>query len=145
MQCPRCHYLETKVVDSRDIDNNNTIRRRRECLQCESRFTTFERIGFTELMIVKKDGTKELYDRDKLKRSIMLACAKRTKISIEDVYNMIGNLEISWLEQGNEITSYQIGDDVMMQLKNLDFVAYMRFSSVYKKFESKEDFILLLE
>ncbi len=96
-------------------------------------------------MIVKKDGTKELYDRDKLKRSIMLACAKRTKISIEDVYNMIGNLEISWLEQGNEITSYQIGDDVMMQLKNLDFVAYMRFSSVYKKFESKEDFILLLE
>ena len=144
MQCPRCHYLETKVIDSRDIDSNQTIRRRRECLNCESRFTTFERIGFTELMVMKKDGTKELYDRDKLKRSIMLACAKRKKISVEDIYSLISNLEIKRLEQGNEITSIQIGDDVIAQLRNLDFVAYMRFASVYKKFESEEDFRALI-
>ena len=144
MQCPRCHYLETKVIDSRDIDSNQTIRRRRECLNCESRFTTFERIGFTELMVMKKDGTKELYDRDKLKRSIMLACAKRKKISVEDIYSLISNLEIKRLEQGNEITSQQIGDDVIAQLRNLDFVAYMRFASVYKKFESEEDFRSLI-
>lgn len=144
MQCPRCHYLETKVIDSRDIDSNQTIRRRRECLQCESRFTTFERVGFTELMVMKKDGTKELYDRDKLKRSIMLACAKRKKVTVEDVYSLISNLEIKWLEQGNEITSQQIGDDVIEQLKDLDFVAYMRFASVYKKFESIDDFRSLL-
>lgn len=144
MQCPRCHYLETKVIDSRDIDSNQTIRRRRECLNCESRFTTFERIGFTELMVMKKDGTKELYDRDKLKRSIMLACAKRKRISVEDIYSLISNLEIKRLEQGNEITSQQIGDDVIAHLRNLDFVAYMRFASVYKKFESEEDFRALI-
>jgi transcriptional repressor NrdR len=144
MQCPRCHYLETKVIDSRDIDSNQTIRRRRECLHCESRFTTFERVGFTELMVMKKDWTKELYDRDKLKRSIMLACAKRKKISVEDVYSLISNLEVRRLEQGNEISSQQIGDDVIEQLKDLDFVAYMRFASVYKKFESVEDFRSLL-
>lgn len=145
MQCPRCHYLETKVIDSRDIDNNQTIRRRRECLNCESRFTTFERIGFTELMVLKKDNTKELYDRDKLKKSIMLACAKRKKINVEDIYNLISNLEVRWLEQGNEVSSQQIGDNVIEQLKALDFVAYMRFASVYKKFESEEDFRSLLE
>ncbi len=93
---------------------------------------------------MKKDGTKELYDRDKLKRSIMLACAKRKKVTVEDVYSLISNLEIKWLEQGNEITSQQIGDDVIEQLKDLDFVAYMRFASVYKKFESIDDFRSLL-
>lgn len=144
MKCPRCQYLETKVIDSRDIDSSKTIRRRRECLHCESRFTTFERIGFTELMVLKNDQSKELYDRDKLKKSIMLACAKRTKISIEDVHNIISQLEIQRLEQGNEISSHKIGDDVTQELKKLDFVAFMRFASVYKKFESKEDFRSLL-
>lgn len=145
MKCPRCHYLETKVLDSRDIDDGHTIRRRRECLNCESRFTTFERTGFTELMIVKKDGTKELYNRDKLKRSIILACAKRNKVTIEDIHNLIGNLEIKRLEQGNEITTQEIGDDVIEELRKLDFVAYVRFASVYKKFESQEDFRALVQ
>ena len=90
MQCPRCHYLETKVIDSRDIDSNQTIRRRRECLNCESRFTTFERIGFTELMVMKKDGTKELYDRDKLKRSIRFASVYKKFESEEDFRALIG-------------------------------------------------------
>ena len=99
MKCPRCHHLETKVVDSRDIETNQSIRRRRQCLSCESRFTTFERIGFTELMVIKKDESKELYNREKLKKSLMLACTKRKNISIEDISNIISNLEIKRLEQ----------------------------------------------
>ncbi len=107
MKCPRCGYAETKVIDSRDVDTNQSIRRRRECLHCESRFTTFERIGFTELIVIKKSGSKELYDRDKLKKSILLACAKRS-INIEDIHNLITNLEIEWLTRGNEISSHTI-------------------------------------
>ncbi|MBP7885449.1 transcriptional repressor NrdR [Patescibacteria group bacterium] len=144
MQCPRCHYPETKVIDSRDIDSHQTIRRRRECLNCESRFTTFEKIGFTELMVAKKDGTRQLYDRDKLKRSIMLACAKRRNVDVEAIYAMISALEVKRLAQGNEISSQQIGDDVIAELKKLDIVAYMRFASVYKKFESIDDFRQLI-
>jgi transcriptional repressor NrdR len=144
MQCPRCHHLETKVTDSRDVDNNSTIRRRRECLWCGVRFTTFERVGFTELMVVKKDGMKELYNRDKLKKSIMLAFAKRKKVSIEDIHNLISNLEIKRLEQGNEISSHIIWEDVVDSLKDLDFVAYIRFASVYKEFKTIDDFKIFL-
>jgi transcriptional repressor NrdR len=144
MQCPRCHYIETKVTDSRDVDNNTTIRRRRECLGCGTRFTTFERVGFTELMVIKRDNTKELYNRDKLKKSIMLAFAKRNKIDIEDIQNLISNLEVKWLEQGNEISSHTIGEDVVDALKDLDFVAYIRFASVYKQFKTIDDFKLFI-
>ena len=140
MQCPRCHHDETKVTDSRDVDTNTTIRRRRECLGCGVRFTTFERVWFTELMVVKKDGTKELYNRDKLKKSIMLAFAKRNLISVEAIHNLITNLEIKRLEQGNEITSQTVGEDVVDALKDLDFVAYIRFASVYKQFKTIDDF-----
>lgn len=144
MQCPRCHYIETKVTDSRDVDNNTTIRRRRECLGCGSRFTTFERVWFTELMVIKRDNTKELYNRDKLKKSIMLAFAKRNKVNIEDIQNLISNLEVKWLEQGNEIYSHTIGEDVVDALKDLDFVAYIRFASVYKQFKTIDDFKLFI-
>ncbi len=144
MQCPRCHYIETKVTDSRDVDNNTTIRRRRECLGCGTRFTTFERVWFTELMVIKRDNTKELYNRDKLKKSIMLAFAKRNKVNIEDIQNLISNLEVKWLEQGNEIYSHTIGEDVVDALKDLDFVAYIRFASVYKQFKTIDDFKLFI-
>ncbi len=140
MQCPRCHHDETKVTDSRDVDNNTTIRRRRECLGCGVRFTTFERVGFTELMVIKKDGTKELYNRDKLKKAIMLAFAKRNLVSVETIHNLITNLEIKWLEQGNEISSQTVGEDVVDALKDVDFVAYLRFASVYKQFKTIDDF-----
>lgn len=140
MQCPRCHHDETKVTDSRDVDTNTTIRRRRECLGCWVRFTTFERVWFTELMVIKKDGTKELYNRDKLKKSIMLAFAKRNLVSVEAIHNLITNLEIKRLEQGNEITSQTVGEDVVDALKDLDFVAYIRFASVYKQFKTIDDF-----
>ena len=144
MQCPRCHHIETKVIDSRDVDNNSTIRRRRECLWCGSRFTTFERVWFTELMVVKKDGTKELYNRDKLKKSIMLAFAKRNQVNIEDIHNLVSNLEMKWLEGGNEISSHKIGEDVVDALKELDFVAYIRFASVYKQFKTIDDFKIFI-
>ncbi len=144
MQCPRCHHVETKVTDSRDVDNNSAIRRRRECLWCGVRFTTFERVWFTELMVVKKDGTKEFYNRDKLKKAIMLAFAKRDKVSVEEVHNLISNLEVQRLEQWNEISSQKIGEDVVEALKDLDFVAYIRFASVYKKFQSIDDFRLFI-
>lgn len=144
MHCPRCHHLDTRVTDSRDVDNNTTIRRRRECLWCGTRFTTFERVGFTELVVVKKDGTKELYNRDKLKHSIMLAFAKRNRVNIEEIHNMISQLEVQRLEQWNEITSQQIGSDVVHYLKEIDFVAYIRFASVYKDFNNMDDFKDLL-
>lgn len=144
MQCPRCHHIETKVIDSRDVDNYSTIRRRRECLWCGSRFTTFERVWFTELMVVKKDGTKELYNRDKLKKSIMLAFAKRNQVNVEDIHNLVSNLEMKWLEWGNEISSHKIGEDVVDALKELDFVAYIRFASVYKQFKTIDDFKIFI-
>ena len=99
MRCPRCHHDETKVTNSRDVENSTTIRRRRECLSCEMRFTTFEKVGFTELMVVKKNNTRELYDRDKLKRSIMLAFAKRTTASTSIINDMVANLELQRLEK----------------------------------------------
>lgn len=144
MQCPRCHHAETKVIDSRDVDNNSTIRRRRECLWCGSRFTTFERVGFTELMVIKRDNTKELYNRDKLKKSIMLAFAKRHQVNIEDIHNLVSNLEMKWLEGGNEISSHKIWEDVVDALKELDFVAYIRFASVYKQFKTIDDFKIFI-
>ena len=91
-------------------------------------------------MVVKKDGTKELYNRDKLKKSIILAFAKRHLVSVEAIHNLITNLEINRLEQGNEISSQTIGEDVVDTLKDLDFVAYIRFASVYKQFKTIKDF-----
>jgi transcriptional repressor NrdR len=95
-------------------------------------------------MVTKRDGTKELYNRDKLKKSIMLAFAKREQISIEGIHNLISNLEIKRLEQGNEIDSHSIGEDVVHALKDLDFVAYIRFASVYKQFKTIDDFKLFI-
>ena len=95
-------------------------------------------------MVIKRDNTKELYNRDKLKKSIMLAFAKRNKVNIEDIQNLISNLEVKWLEQGNEIYSHTIGEDVVDALKDLDFVAYIRFASVYKQFKTIDDFKLFI-
>ena len=95
-------------------------------------------------MVVKKDGTKELYNRDKLKKSIMLAFAKRNQVNIEDIHNLVSNLEMKWLEGGNEISSHKIGEDVVDALKELDFVAYIRFASVYKQFKTIDDFKIFI-
>ncbi|HPK28235.1 MAG TPA: transcriptional regulator NrdR [Candidatus Absconditabacterales bacterium] len=139
MKCPKCQNVETKVVDSRMIEDGQTIRRRRECEFCGNRFTTFERKGFTELMVIKKDKTKEMYDRQKLKKSLMLSFAKR-EFNNEKIENLLNNLENKRISEGTEISSKQIGDDILEMLKEIDPVVYIRFASVYKSFDSLEDF-----
>ena len=107
MKCPKCQNMDTKVIDSRMIEEGQSIRRRRECEFCNHRFTTFERKGFTELVVIKKDGSKEIYDRQKLKRVLILAFAKR-KIDKEEIETIINNLEADRSTDQNEITSKQI-------------------------------------
>ncbi len=131
--------MDTKVIDSRVVDNGWSIRRRRECEFCQNRFTTFERKGTTELLVIKKNGEKQLYDRDKLKRALLLAFAKR-KVENEEIETLINNLELERSADKTEITSKEIWDDVLKALKNVDLVAYIRFASVYKSFDSLEDF-----
>ena len=139
MRCGKCKNADTKVIDSRIIDNGQTIRRRRECEFCNFRFTTFERMWTTDLMVMKKDGSKEMYDRLKLKKAILLAFAK-TNVKSEAVDDMVNTLEILWQSQWNEISSQQIWEDVLEQLKLTHPVAYVRFASVYKRFKDIEDF-----
>ncbi len=139
MKCPKCWNLETKVVDSRVIDDWQTIRRRRECEFCNNRFTTFERREFTDLTVVKKDGKKELYDRQKIKRALMLSLAKREYDS-EKIEEILNNLESQRTSEWDEISSQKIWDDILEVLKKLDPVAYIRFASVYKSFDNLEDF-----
>jgi len=145
MRCGKCKNADTKELDSRIIDNGQTIRRRRECEFCGFRFTTFERVGLTDLMVIKKDGSKEMYDRAKLKRAVMLAFAKRDDSYNEKIEEMLNTLESTRQIQGNEISSRQIGDDVLAMLKEDFPVPYVRFASVYKSFTGLEDFKKLIE
>lgn len=144
MKCPKCQNMETKVVDSRMIEDGQTIRRRRECEFCNNRFTTFERKWFTELMVVKKDNTKEMYDRQKLKKSLMLSFAKR-EFNNEKIENILNNLENIRISEWKEISSKKIGDDILEMLKEINPVVYIRFASVYKSFDSVEDFKRFVE
>ena len=139
MKCPKCNNMDSKVIDTRLIEDGQTTRRRRECEFCNFRFTTFERKEFTDLMVVKKNGTKELYDRQKIKKALMLAFAKR-QITTEQIDSIITNLEIQRQTDKNEISSSQIWDDILEILKEIDLVAYVRFASVYKSFDNIEDF-----
>ena len=119
MKCAKCNNPDTKVVDSRIVDNWQTIRRRRECEVCGHRFTTFERVWVTELMVIKKDWSKEMYDRSKLKKAILLAFAK-TDFTNEEIENLLNTLEIKWQSEWSEIQSSVIWDDVLELLKNDD-------------------------
>lgn len=131
--------VDTKVVDSRLIDNGTTVRRRRECESCEYRFTTFERRGMVEMTVVKKDGTKEAYNRNKIRTALTLAFAKR-HVTSEQIEQMVDWLEIKWSYKWSEIAASRIGDDIMTMLKSTDQVAYIRYASVYKAFDNVEDF-----
>ncbi len=140
MKCPFCGCDDTQVKDSRDCDDNTAIRRRRECSECGSRFTTFERVQLRELTVVKKNGEKTMFDRDKLARSIEVAVRKRPidKDRVEKIVNSIQRrLEISGEA---EIPSQVIGEYVMEALANLDHIAYIRFASVYRDFREVKDF-----
>lgn len=139
MKCAKCKNTDTKVVDSRIVDNWQTIRRRRECEICWYRFTTFERIGITELMVIKKDWSKEMYDRSKLKKAVVLAFAK-TNFTNDEIEDILNTLEIKRQSQWSEIKSSIIGDDVLWLLKDSYPVPYVRFCSVYKSFNSLDDF-----
>ena len=135
MKCPVCGHLESKVLDSRPSNEGASIRRRRECLACQKRFTTFETIEIMSFMVVKKDKTRELFDRSKVKKGIVRACEKRP-VTMEQIENAVTEIEQSLLSSmRNEIPSTEVGELVMDTLKKLDEVAYVRFASVYRQFK----------
>lgn len=140
MRCPFCGGLDTQVKDSRPTDDSSAIRRRRVCPDCGGRFTTFERVQLRELVIVKRSGRREIFDRDKLQKSIDIALRKRS-VDPERVERMINGI-VRQLESQSEgeIPSELVGELIMEGLKGLDEVAYVRFASVYKNFEEASDF-----
>lgn len=134
MKCPFCPSPETKVVDKREIENEAVTRRRRECLKCEKRFTTYEHIEVVNLNIVKKDGRREKFDRNKLKGGIVRACEKRP-VPGEKIDQVVSDVEYELMgKEREEITSKTLGELVMKRLRKLDKVAYIRFASVYRDF-----------
>ena len=140
MKCPFCGRLETQVRDSRLSEDSESVKRRRYCQNCDSRFTTFERVQLREIMVIKKNGEKKIFDSDKLKRSIEMAVRKRpvTEMQVNKIVNnIVRKLES---DGDNEIESYKLGEMVMKSLEGLDKVAFVRFASVYKNFEKTEDF-----
>ena len=145
MRCPSCGYPESKVVDSRPSDDGYSIRRRRECLECRHRFTTYERMGDNPFLVTKSDGSSETYDRNKLMRGVTVACAKRP-ITPEQITSLIDDIETELRTvPRNQITSKNLGNMVLARLEQLDDVAYVRFASVYKDFKNIEEFASALE
>jgi len=141
MRCPYCTSIDNKVVDSRMGKEGDTIRRRRECLKCEGRFTTYERVEEVLPSVIKKDGRREPYDRMKILNGLKKACEKRP-IGVEVLEKSVDNIEKSMQEKGfKEIPSKAIGEEVMNQLHNLDEVAYVRFASVYRSFKDINEFM----
>lgn len=140
MRCPSCGCSDSKVVDSRSAEEGTSIRRRRECLQCGYRFTTYERLGEHAVIVTKTDGSAEAFDRHKLMRGFLIACAKRP-ISPEQIDGLISSIENELRSsQRSEIRSKDLGDMVLARLAHLDDVAYIRFASVYKDFQSVDEF-----
>ncbi|MEM2130952.1 MAG: transcriptional regulator NrdR [Candidatus Woesearchaeota archaeon] len=140
MKCPFCGFEETKVIDKRETQDQEITRRRRECLSCEKRFTTYEKPENIELIVIKKDGRRENFDLNKLEKGILKACEKRP-ISIEKIKEIVSEIDYALKNKGTlEISSSFIGNLVMSKLKKLDKVAYIRFASVYKEFKEIEEF-----
>ncbi len=140
MKCPYCGSRDTEVVETRDSEDLETIRRRRECVGCQKRFTTYERIENINLIVIKKDGKREQFDRDKLKAGIIRSCEK-TKVSLEEIEKIVTEIERELRgAESVEVESKKIGQLVAARLKSLDKVAYIRFSSVFKRFVDVEDF-----
>lgn len=141
MKCPACGYLDSKVVDSRPTPDGS-IRRRRECLSCKKRFTTYEVVETLQVFVLKKDGSKEPFDRAKLLTGVLKACQKRP-VNAEDV---VADIELELQNSLNQdVTTKEIGEMVLTRLKNLDEVAYIRFASVYREFQDLETFLAELK
>lgn len=145
MRCPKCHHTSSKVIDSRPSEETDTIRRRRECLSCGYRFNTYERIEKLPLLVIKRDNVREEFNRDKLLRGIIRSAEKRP-IQLESMNKLVDSIEEKIRESGKqEISSEVIGEMVMERLFELDEVAYIRFASVYREFQSREMFMKELE
>ena len=145
MKCPYCKYTESKVIDSRPTVDGESIRRRRICQQCGKRFTTYETIESRSLMVIKKDGSRQQYDREKLMRGILKACQKRpvTKAQMDD---LLSNIEKElYDQQEDEVSSMTIGEMVVERLIDIDEVAYIRFASVYRDFDDVDSFMAELK
>lgn len=141
MKCPFCGNLDTKVIDTRTMEDQSAIRRRRYCEKCQQRFTTYERIDSLPLSVIKSNNTRELFDREKLIKGIMMSCNKRP-VSIEQIEQLAADIENNVLNSmRREIHSKELGEMVMEKLKNLDEVAYVRFASVYKQFKDIDSFM----
>ncbi len=140
MRCPFCGFEESKVVDSRSTDEGNRIRRRRECLQCEKRFTTYEIIEQVPIVVVKRDKSREVFDRQKLLNGLLRACEKRP-VSLETLEKAVDEIETQLQNSlDKEVTSTRIGEYAMEQLMKIDHVAYVRFASVYRQFQDVASF-----
>ena len=141
MKCPFCSYDNTRVIDSRPADENNSIRRRRVCDQCGKRFTTYEKVETIPLIVIKKDNNREAYDRSKIEAGVLRACHKRP-ISAAQINQLVDSVETSvFNREEKEISSGIIGELVMNKLKDLDTVAYVRFASVYREFKDINTFM----
>ena len=138
MKCPVCGYFDSKVIDSRPVSDGSSIRRRRECLQCQKRFTTFEVVETVQIVVLKKGGSKELFDRNKLLAGVMKACQKRPVNAEALVAEIEAELQNSLTL---EVSSRQLGEMVMKKLKDRDDVAYVRFASVYREFKDLDTFL----
>ncbi len=141
MRCPYCNNIEDKVIDSRPTDDNATIRRRRECLHCKRRFTTYEKVEELSFFVIKKDGSRQDFDREKLIRGILKSSEKRplTRKMIEDLVDSIEQQAIN--QARREIPSEELGEAVLTRLRDLDEVAYIRFASVYRDFQGIDSFL----
>lgn len=141
MKCPYCGYLESRVMDSRPADEGERIRRRRECLGCLKRFTTYEMVETLPIMVIKKDRSRQLFERNKLLTGLMRACEKRP-ISLEVLEKIVDEIESEILNSlEREVTSLKIGEMAMEKLKNVDEIAYVRFASVYRQFADINSFM----
>ncbi len=145
MRCPYCQDFESRVVDSRSSEDGTTIRRRRECNACKRRFTTYERVEERPLVVIKKNGNSEQFNRDKIFSGIMRACEKRP-VKFEDIENVVAQIERELRDNyDREVSSVAVGEKVMDKLQALDEVAYVRFASVYRQFGDLNSFIKTIE
>lgn len=145
MQCPACQNTDSRVLESRSADTGKSVRRRRECLNCSFRFTTYERVETMPIAVIKKDGSRELFSKDKLIKGISRACEK-TNFSSESIINFVDSIESQILQGANkDIKSSEIGELILDNLRKENEVAYIRFASVYRKFNGVKDFIATLQ
>lgn len=141
MRCPFCGNEDTKVIDTRSMEDNSAIRRRRMCEKCNERFTTYERVDTIPITVIKADNTRESFDRNKILKGVMMSCNKRS-VSVDQIEQLVTDIETQVMNtMRKEISSKELGEMVMERLKDLDDVAYVRFASVYRKFKDIDSFM----